>query len=621
MTATARAHCARSGQNSAYRLADLELCDLRIYASKYLQMKPATRTVPDRWILTPTPDPELVERFSRELSLPRPIVAIMVDRGMDTVEAIDKYLNPTLDMLEDPFSMKGMVEGVERLCEALQANERITIYGDYDVDGITATSLLYLALNRLGAQVSFYLPNRLVEGYGLSPDGIDKAAEEGSTLIVTVDTGITANEEVRYAKSKGIDVVITDHHEAADELPEAAAIVNPKQPGCRYAGGELSGVGVAFKFAQGLYSRLGQEASDLYEHLDLVAMGTSADIVPLVKENRILTRFGIREVARTTKPGLKSLVFVSGLIGKELSASHVVFVLAPRINAVGRLGDASMAIRLLTTRDDRLASEIAHKLEAENKRRKEIDEKTLNEALEQIETEYDVGDDSAIVLASEGWHQGVIGIVASRLVERHHVPTIMIAVDNGVGKGSARSIPGFHLCEALKECEDLLLRYGGHKYAAGLSIDPKNLEEFAERFKEVSQRKLDEEALAPKLHVDYELELHQIDRELLDALERFEPYGPKNSRPLFLTRNCEICRQPTKVGRNHLRMRVRKGDAAFDVIGFGLGDFAQPLQNTSQLVDLVYIAEYNEWNGVKRMQIQLKDIRFSSESLDSGYIL
>ncbi|HSG99912.1 MAG TPA: single-stranded-DNA-specific exonuclease RecJ, partial [candidate division Zixibacteria bacterium] len=561
-----------------------------------------------------------VEELATATGLPRPIASIMINRGMDSAEAIERFLEPSLDMLEDPFSLKGMESGVERVCEALRRNERITIYGDYDVDGITATSLLYLALNKLGAQVSFYLPNRLVEGYGLSIEGIDKAAEEGSSLIVTVDTGITAGEEIEYARSKGIEVIVTDHHEAGDRLPKAVAIVNPKQPGCSYTGGELSGVGVAFKFAQGLYQRLGQRAEDLYEHLDLVALGTSADIVPLVNENRVLTKFGIREIARTAKPGLKSLVFVSGLIGKELNANHVIFVLAPRINAIGRLGDASMAIRLLTTRDDRLASEVAHQLEAENKRRKAIDEKTLNEALEQIEEKIN-DDDSAIVLASEGWHQGVIGIVASRLVERRHVPTVMIAIDNGVGKGSARSIPGFHLCEALKECEDLLLRYGGHKYAAGLSIEPKNIPEFAERFKQVSSRKLDDDALAPKLHVDYELELEQIDNHLLDTLERFEPYGPKNLRPLFLTRNCEICREPSLVGRNHLRMRVRKGNSSFDVIGFGLGDFVQPLRNNGSLVDLVYVAEYNEWNGVKRMQLQLKDIRFSSGSLNSGYII
>ncbi len=586
-------------------------------------MKTAT-TVQDRWVLTPIPDNDLVESIAAETGLPKTITALLVSRGVKTAEAVKDFLYPTLDQLEDPFTLKGMTAGVERVSEALRANEQITVYGDYDVDGITATSLLYLALNRLGAQVSYYLPNRLVEGYGLSHSGIDKAAEKGCTLIITVDTGITALEEVEYARSKGIDVLITDHHEAAGELPKAVSIVNPKQPDCPYVGGELSGVGVAFKFAQGLYQSLGQDGSELYEHLDLVAMGTSADIVPLIKENRILTKFGIREIARTNKPGLKSLEFVSGLIGKELNANHIVFVLAPRINAVGRLGDASMAIRLLTTRDDRIASEIAHKLEEENRRRKEIDGETLNQALEQIDgmlaAQAEGDEDSAIVLSSEGWHQGVIGIVASRLVERHHVPTIMIAVDKGVGRGSARSIPGFHLCEALKECEDLLMRYGGHKYAAGLSIAQENIPEFTERFKAVSKRKLNSEDLAPKLFIDKELELSDITEEFLTSLEEFEPFGPKNLRPIFISRNCDTSRQPTLVGRNHIRMRVRQGGASHDVIGFGQGRFVEPLRMSSAPIDIVYVAEFNVWNGVKRIQLQLKDVRYSTDSLDSGYI-
>ncbi len=563
----------------------------------------------------------MVERIIAETGLSRAIASLLVCRGVDTVEAVREFLYPSLDQLEDPFSMKGMTDGVERVSEALRSNEKITVYGDYDVDGITATSLLYLALNRLGAQVSYYLPNRLVEGYGLSHQGIDKAAAEGCSLIITVDTGITACEEVEYARSKGIEVLVTDHHEAAGELPKAVAIVNPKQPGCEYEGGELSGVGVAFKFAQGLYQRLGQDAAELYEHLDLVAMGTSADIVPLVKENRILTKFGIREIARTNKPGLKSLAFVSGLIGKELNAGHIVFVLAPRINAVGRLGDASMAIRLLTTRDDKVASEIAHTLDEENRRRKEIDGETLNQALAQIDGKVDDDEDSAIVLASEGWHQGVIGIVASRLVERHHVPTIMIAIDDGVGRGSARSIPGFHLCEALKECEDLLMRYGGHKYAAGLSIAQDKIPEFVERFKAVSKRKLNTDDLAPKLFVDKEIQLSEINEEFLNSLAEFEPFGPKNVRPLFISRNCDISRQPSLVGRNHIRMRVRQGAASHDVIGFGLGRFVEPLRSNGAPIDIVYVAEFNVWNGVKRIQLQLKDVRYSSETLDSGYIV
>jgi len=299
-------------------------------------------------------------------------------------------------------------------------------------------------------------------------------------------------------------------------------------------------------------------------------------------------------------------------MGKEIGTGQVVFILAPRINAVGRLGDAEMAIRLLTTKDERVAADIARHLDKENQRRKNIDEKTLSEALEQIRGSVDTGDDRAIILASEGWHQGVIGIVASRLVERFHLPTIMIAIDNGEGKGSARSIPGFHLCNALKECEDLLLRYGGHKYAAGLTIDPKNIEKLRTRMKEVSRRLLTDDDLVAKLYIDSEIELTQVNDKFLDVLETFAPFGPQNMRPVFLTRNCEILGQPYCVGKNHLKMKVRKGDAVFDVIGFGFGDWVRQLSGRGNLVDLVYVIEYNSFNDHTRIQLRLKDMKLAA---------
>lgn len=426
-----------------------------------------------------------------------------------------------------------------------------------------------------------------------------------------MDTGITAVTEVEHAREHGVDVVITDHHEPGDSIPSAHAIINPKQEKCSY-GGDLSGVGVAFKFAQALYQRLNQDQRELEEHLDLVALGTSADIVPLVGENRILTKYGIKQIARTNKPGLKSLTFVSGLMGKTITTGQVVFILAPRINALGRLGDAREAIRLLSTRDERQAAEIARKLDNENKRRKEIDEKTLHEALRQMAEVADVNKDRAIVLGAEGWHQGVIGIVASRLVERYHLPTVMIAITDGEGKGSARSIPGFHLCEALKECEHLLIKYGGHKYAAGLSIKAENISEFREKFKEVSAKFLDEEAITPKLNIDLEIELSDIDDDFMKAIEGFAPFGPQNLRPVFLTRNCEVLGQPYTVGHNHLKMRVRKGNAVFDVIGFGFGDMAKIISDKGCLVDMVYAVEYNTWNDVTRIQIRLRDIKLTA---------
>lgn len=577
-------------------------------------MDVTSRSTQLKWVLADNVDTETAMSLAAETQLPINIIKILYNRGIDTTEAINGFLDPKLSDLIDPFQLTGMQDGITRVIKALFDNEKIVVYGDYDVDGITATSLLYMVLNKLGGQVDFYLPNRLTEGYGLSPDSIDQAKESGATLIITVDTGITAVEEVKYAKEQGIDVIITDHHEPGESLPESSAIINPKQPDCNYKS-ELSGVGVAFKFAQALYQSLNQNEKELEEHLDLVALGTAADIVPLVGENRIFTKFGIHQIARTTKPGLKSLSFVSGLMGKEISTGQVVFILAPRINALGRLGEADQAIRLLATRDERVASEIAKKLDSENKRRKQIDETTLNEALDQMGEVFDVNYDRAIVLAKEGWHQGVIGIVASRLVEKYHLPTVMISVSNGEGKGSARSIPGFHLCEALKECESLLIRYGGHKYAAGLSIAQENIPEFRKQFVEVSNRELSDEAIIPKLNIDLEIEFSDIDDKFMDTIERFSPFGPHNMRPIFLTRNCEVIGQPYVVGKNHLKMKLRKGDYVFDVIGFGFGDMARVISSKGCLVDIAYVVEYNTFNDITRKQIRLKDIKLTAGNL------
>lgn len=570
------------------------------------------------WVLAPEPDQDLVSNLAAETGRPIQIAKILVNRGVKTADQVLKFLEPSLSDLKDPFSMQGMDKGIERINRAFLENEKITVYGDYDVDGITATALLYIVLNKLGARVEYYLPNRLVEGYGLSEKAILAAKERGSTLILTVDTGVTAVDEVDYATSLGVDIIITDHHEQGETIPRACAVINPKLKGSTYKD-ELSGVGVAFKFAQALYRSLNQDERELEEHLDLVALGTSADIVPLIGENRIITRFGLKQISRTTKPGLKSLAFVSGLMGKDISTGQVVYILAPRINALGRLGDANEAIRLLSTKDETVAQEIARKLDSENKRRKEIDEVTLNQALQQVEEVTSLETDHAIVLAGEGWHQGVIGIVASRLVEKYHLPTVMISIKDGIGKGSARSIPGFHLCEALKECEHLLIKYGGHKYAAGLSIKEENIEEFRKKFVDVSNRTLNEQDITPKMHIDLEIELSDITDDFVRDIEAFAPFGPANLRPVFLTRNCEVVGRPFKVGNNHLRMKLRKGNAVFDLIGYGFGDMASRISSEGCLVDVAYVVEYNTYKNVTRIQVRLKDIHLTVSTVAPDY--
>lgn len=564
-----------------------------------------------KWVVQQRPERELIRELAAVLNLPEIASSIMVSRGLDTSESAQKFLKPSLNDLFDPFVVSGMNTAVDRVIKSLTRNEKMMIYGDYDVDGITSASLMFLILNRLGANVSYYLPNRLVEGYGISEDGLQEAEKRKINLLISVDCGITAVDEVDFAQAKGLDCIITDHHEPGEIIPKARAIVNPKLDGDQSPGFELSAVGVAYKFAQALYRRLGQDESQLEEHLDLVALGTAADIVPMIGENRILTKFGLDQIARTTKPGLKSLIFISGLMGQKIGTGQVVFVLAPRINAIGRLGDAEQAIKLLTTRDEAQASRIARILNAENKRRKDIDEKTLNEALEQMHEKIDLKKDRAIVLASRGWHQGVIGIVASRLVERFHKPTVMIAIDGDEGKGSARSIPGFHLYNALRRCEPYLIRYGGHKYAAGLSIAPENINSFRKCLNDVSTEILTEEDMIPKLNIDAELDLDLITDELVDIIEKFAPFGPQNMRPVFVTYGCEIVGSPHIVGKKHLKFRVRQGEKVIDCIGFNQGDFLNQLNFRPMLVDMAYIIEHNEWNGIKRIQIRTKAIRLS----------
>jgi len=575
-----------------------------------------------KWELLPEPDPLVVNQLASDLNLSPVVTKILVTRGLDTKSKAEDFLAPSLEDLLDPYLLTGMEKGVDRTIQALREKEKIMIFGDYDVDGITATSLLFLVLNKLGADVTYYLPNRLIEGYGLSPEGISEAERRGVSLIISVDCGITAVEEIAFAKTKGIDTVITDHHEPKEILPDASAIINPKATKQVYSGGELSGVGVAFKFAQAILRRLGQDESELEDHLDLVALGTSADIVPLVGENRIFTKLGMDQIARTSKPGLKSLIFISGILGQKIGTGQVVFILAPRINAIGRLGDAELAIKLFTTKDESKAAELARTLDEENRRRKNIDEITLEEALELIEQSVDLANDKAIVLASSGWHQGVIGIVASRLVERFHRPTIMISIDGDEGKGSARSIPGFHLYDALRECEEYLLKYGGHKYAAGLSILPEKIQPFREKFKKVSDVKLSREDLIPRLFIDSELDLGQINPELVRMLELLAPFGPQNMRPVFLTRNVTIWGEPYIVGNKHLRLRVKsrgskvgKNNQVLDCIGFGMGDMVKPLSMSKLHIDLVYVVETNYWNDTYKIQLRIKDLKIADYSV------
>ncbi len=564
-----------------------------------------------KWEVDKSADPELIRSIASQLNLPEIVSRVLINRGINTPEAARLYFHGETADLYDPFLMKDMDAAVDRVVTALRKQEKIIIHGDYDVDGITAVSMLYLFLRDLGGQVSYYIPDRQQEGYGLSMNGIEESQRRGSSLIISVDCGITSISEVELAKKLGIDTIISDHHEPGPILPEAIAILDPKRNDCDYPFSELAGVGVAYKLAQGLLQKMNLDNPYLERYLDLVAIGSAADIVPLIDENRILVREGLERLNRDGNEGIKALFDTANFKQGTIRVSNIVFGLAPRINAVGRLGSAERAVRLLITRDYNRALNIAGILEKENRKRKEIDNKTLHEALEIISREYDADRDTVIVLARENWHPGVIGIVASRIVEKFYRPTIMITIEEGIGKGSARSIPGFDLFNAIRRCSDLLEQYGGHKYAAGLTIRADRIPEFKERFNQAASEVINPEDVIPKLNIDVEINLDEITPEVVRTLRDFAPFGPRNMKPNFASYNLDIVGVPRIVGSNHLKFKVRQpssGGLVFDAIGFNLGHLLNVAEN-SRGVDMVYNIEENEWMNQINLQLCAKDLR------------
>jgi single-stranded-DNA-specific exonuclease len=562
-----------------------------------------------KWIIPEDNVTNEVLALSESLKVPPIIARILWKRGVTNTDTAKKFFRPTIDRLIDPFLMAGMTEAVDRLRQAVLSDEKVLIYGDYDVDGITSVSFLYLMLRDIGVDVSYYIPDRQIEGYGLSEKGIEEAQNRNVSLIVTVDCGVTAHPEIKKANSVGIDVIVSDHHEPGPKLPEAIAVLDPKRSDCPYPFKELAGCGVAYKLAQGLLIRMDIDLSILENYIDLVAIGTSADIVPLVDENRIFVKAGLERLNDCDNLGLKALLTASGLFGKEIGTGQIVFIIAPRINAVGRMGDAERAVKLLTSDSEIEAKEIAAILEEENRNRKSVDEGTFNEALVQANEQFDPHTTKSLVLHQRGWHSGVIGIVASRVVEKFYRPTVLITVEDGVGKGSARSISGFDLYESIKQCEDLLVGYGGHKYAAGLSIKEDKIPEFKERFEEIARDNLDGELLVPTLSIDAEIQLDDIDQSFIKLLKLFAPFGPHNMRPVFVSRFLQVVGSPTIVGRNHLKFKVRQASKVFDVIGFNMGELYYRISPGEANLDLAYVVEENEYMGRKTIQLRAKDLR------------
>jgi len=536
------------------------------------------------------------------------LTRLFAERNLLSPESIDHFLAPSLIHMHDPFLMLNMDQGVNRLITALREGENILIYGDYDVDGITSVSLLYEALFKLGGKVSFYIPNRITEGYGLSENGVTYAASKGINLIITADCGVTANEEIKLARNLGIDVIVCDHHEPSETIPEACAILNPKQKECKYPYKELAGVGVAFKFLQGLYSSQGYDASELVPYLDLVALGTAADIVPLLDENRVFVKYGLDIINSNPRHGIFALLESSSLLGKEINVSSIVFILAPRLNAVGRISSAKKAVHLLTSSSLQQSRTIAKVLESENKIRRDIDETTCQEALALVADSIDLNNTKVLILAKKDWHLGVIGIVASRIMERFNRPTILISIKDGIGKGSARSTLNFDIYHALHSVRHLLCNFGGHKFAAGLTVREENVDLLRQQMQIISDKMIDKKDLAPTLEIESEISLRQLDAKFLKWLKLFAPYGPQNMRPIFVTRNIEIMGDVVVLGNNHLKLKIKNDGIVIDAIAYNFGKLKADLKPYGQRMDAAYVIEENTWNGQTTIQMRIKDV-------------
>ena len=567
------------------------------------------------WDVRPV-DPERTAQLAIELNVPTILAKVLRARGMDDREGALRFLHPTLADLPEPYSMLGLASAVVRLEQAIKAGEQVCIYGDYDVDGVTSTAVLLLFLRQVGLPVEYYIPSRQKEGYGLSEKAVTEIAGRGVRLLVTVDCGISDVAAIRAARELGLDVIVIDHHQIPEALPDAVAILNPRQSDCQFPDKELAAVGVVFELVVALRASLrsggffqDRPEPNLREYLDLVSLGTVADMVPLVQTNRILSHFGLRELAAGRRPGIAALKEVAGVSGEETTVGQVAFRLAPRINAIGRLDQAAKAVELLTTQSYLRALTLARELDQANVERQAIEQEIFDDAIRQAEEQLAQGDVSGLVLASEDWHVGVVGIVASRLVERFGCPVALIALTGEECRGSARGTEDIHLYECLQACADTLLAFGGHSAAAGLTIQRGMLDDFRRAFLQILDQRRSKTATR-KLWIDAELQPAALTFDLISQLNQLAPYGIGNPEPIFVGSNLEV-KTARLVGNKpplHLRGVVLDNGHPCDVIGFRLGDRLEELHG---YVDLAYTPELNEFNGQTTIQLRLIDLRRS----------
>ena len=556
-----------------------------------------------------TPDTSLVFRLAEEFKTSEIIGRVLANRDIESLESSRSFFDPKLSQLHDPFLMKDMDIAAGMVAEKVKSGGRIFIFGDYDVDGTTGSSALFLFLTSLECDAKVYIPDRMKEGYGLSREGIDVAKDWGADLLISCDCGINATDEVAYANDQNLEVIITDHHMPDENLPEANAILNPKQPDCSYPFKGLCGGAVVFKLIQAVSQLLELDDDLVHQYIDLITLGTAADIVPLTDENRIIVKHGLKSLSKTKRPGLRALLEVSGLGEKELTVGRLLFWAAPRINAAGRLGDANRAVQLMTTENLPESLKLARELDEENRQRQDLQQSMVDEAIMKVNAEVDLEKEKAIVLWDDNWHEGVIGIVASKIKETYHRPAVIISLSNGTGKGSARSVKGFDLYENLAECRELLDGYGGHPMAAGLTLNRENLEDFRTQFSNLAYETLADDDLVNSLDIEGEMDLNLIDGRFMDFLEKLAPFGPGNMTPKFITRHVIPVGNPRLVGNgDHLKFRAKKGETSYDAIGFNMGNHYEKLI-TGKPIDIANVVEKNEWQGRTSIQLNIRDIK------------
>lgn len=582
-----------------------------------------------RWVIKKLGEEDKIQHLCEVLNIDRNLSNLLVQRGISTFEEARFFFRPSLDHLHDPFLMNDMDKAVERIEKAIINQERILIYGDYDVDGTTAVSLVYTFLRKFYDRVDFYIPDRYEEGYGVSYKSIDYAHEHQFSLVIVLDCGIKAVEKIAYAKSKGIEYIIADHHRPGSVLPEAVAVLDPKRADCNYPYDELSGCGVGFKLIQAIAQKRGMPFSDLTQYLDLVVVSIASDIVKITGENRILAYFGLQLLNSNPRPGIEAILRFSGfnrktesplddtdyIFSRKLTISDLVFLIGPRINAAGRIESAKNSVKLLISESLQGAEEYANKINDFNTERKDLDSQTTIEAIEMIGRDQHLLASNSTVVYDPDWHKGVIGIVASRLIESYYRPTIVLTKSNGLITGSARSVKDFDIYDAVDACSDLLEHFGGHKYAAGLSLKPENLISFKKRFEEFVTSHLTPGMLVPVVEIDAQLCLNDINKKFFNILKQFAPFGPGNMSPVFLSENLIDTGFGRVVGKNHLKLEVVHKDIRgypIPAIAFQQSEYLDLIKNNSPF-NICYHIDENEWNGVVSLQLNIKDIKSMSQ--------